>query len=144
MSQDAVDLWSRAGRSLASAAKLTGDDPDSAASRAYYAAFYAVSALFALQGRTFTKHRAVETAVHRDLVNQKLWSTDLGEAFSELVRLRRTGDYGGRIHVPSDEARGFSYEPPSFNALLKDLVRDETNFDWPRITSNDCSIAEAV
>jgi len=104
MSQDAVELWSRAVRTLASATKLTGDDPDSAASRAYYAAFYVVSALFALQGRTFTKHRAVETAVHRDLVNQKLWSAELGEAFSELVRLRRTGDYGGRLHVSSDEA----------------------------------------
>jgi uncharacterized protein (UPF0332 family) len=104
MSQDAADLWSRAVRTLASATKLTDDDPDSAASRAYYSAFYAVSALFALQGRMFTKHRAVEAAVHRDLVNQKLWSADLGEAFSELVRLRRTGDYGGRIHVSSNDA----------------------------------------
>jgi len=104
MSQDAADLWSRAVRTLASATKLTDDDPDSAASRAYYSAFYAVSALFALQGRMFTKHRAVEAAGHRDLVNQKLWSADLGEAFSELVRLRRTGDYGGRIHVSSNDA----------------------------------------
>jgi hypothetical protein len=31
MIQDTADLWSRAVRSLASAAKLTGDDPDSAA-----------------------------------------------------------------------------------------------------------------
>jgi uncharacterized protein (UPF0332 family) len=129
MSQDAADLWSRAVRPLVSAAKLTDDDPDSAASRAYYAAFYAVSALFTLQDRTFTKHRAVETAVHRDLVNQKLWSTDLGEAFSELVRLRRTGDYGGRIHVPSDEAEA------AVNKARRILqaVHDASPQDFPKL-----------
>jgi len=84
---------------------LVSEDPDAAASRAYYAAFYAVSALFALQGKTFTKHRAVEAAVHRDLVKPGTWSRDLGGDFSELVRLRRTGDYGGRSHVSLDEAQ---------------------------------------
>ena len=106
MNQDARELWNRAVRSLETSAKLVGDDPDAAASRAYYAAFYAVSALFALQGRTFTKHRAVETAVHRDLVKPGIWITDLGEDFSELARLRKTGDYGGRVHVLPDEAEG--------------------------------------
>jgi hypothetical protein len=35
---------------------------------AYHAVFHAVSALFALQGKTFTMHRALEASVHRDLV----------------------------------------------------------------------------
>jgi uncharacterized protein (UPF0332 family) len=71
----------------------------------YYAAFHAVSALFALQGKTFTKHRALEAAVHRDLVRTQMWAVDLGAAFSWLVRLRRTGDYGGSMHVSLDEAQ---------------------------------------
>jgi len=41
----------------------------------------------------------------RNLVKPGTWSTDLGEAFSWLVRLRGTGDYGGRIHVPLSEAQ---------------------------------------
>ena len=105
MNQDARDLWTRTVRSHKTATKLVSEDPDAAASRAYYAAFYAVSALFALQGKTFTKHRAVEAAVHRDLVKPGTWPEDLGEAFSWLVRLRRTGDYGGGIHVSPDEAQ---------------------------------------
>jgi uncharacterized protein (UPF0332 family) len=105
MNQETNDLWLRAVRSYKSAAKLADEDPDSAASRAYYAAFHAVSALFALQGKTFTQHRAVEAAVHRDLVHSKTWSTELGAAFSWLVRLRRTGDYGGSMHVSLDEAQ---------------------------------------
>ena len=105
MNQETHELWIRAVRSCKSASKLAEEDPDSAASRAYYAAFYAVSALFALQGKTFTQHRAVEAAVHRDLVQSKTWSVDLGAAFSWLVRLRRTGDYGGSMHVSLDEAQ---------------------------------------
>jgi uncharacterized protein (UPF0332 family) len=105
MSQETDDLWLRAVRSCKSASKLAAEDPDSAASRAYYAAFYAVSALFALQGKTFTQHRAVEAAVHRDLVHAHVWSVELGAAFSWLVRLRRTGDYGGSMHVSPDEAQ---------------------------------------
>lgn len=105
MNQDARDLWTRAVRSHTTSAKLAEEDPDSAASRAYYAAFYAVSAWFALQGKTFTKHRALEAAVHRNLVKPGTWPVDLGAAFSWLVRLRRTGDYGGTKHVSPDEAR---------------------------------------
>jgi uncharacterized protein (UPF0332 family) len=105
MNQEAHDLWLRAVRSYKTASKLVKEDPDAAASRAYYAAFYAVSGLFALQGKTFTQHRAVEAAVHRDLVQAKTWSVDLGASFSWLVRLRRTGDYGGSMHVSPDEAK---------------------------------------
>jgi uncharacterized protein (UPF0332 family) len=48
MNQEALALWLRAVRSYKSAAKLADEDPDAAASRTYYAAFHAVSALFAL------------------------------------------------------------------------------------------------
>ena len=34
-----------------------------------------------------------------------LWSEAVRPAFSWLVRLRRTGDYGGSMHVSLDEAQ---------------------------------------
>ena len=105
MKTEALVLWDRAIRTLNTASVHTIDDPDSAASRAYYAVFHAVSALFALQGKTFTKHTALEAAVHRDLVRSGMWSTDLGATFSWLANLRYTGDYGGAVHVSPDEAQ---------------------------------------
>lgn len=61
--------WDRAREAFRSAQLLVAHNGfDSAVSRAYYAAFHAVTALFALEGRTFTKHSALEAAVHRDLV----------------------------------------------------------------------------
>ncbi len=56
MKEFAAVEWDRAGRALESARQLVDTDPDSAASRAYYAAFHALTAMFALHGQTFTKH----------------------------------------------------------------------------------------
>jgi hypothetical protein len=64
----AADLWRRANEALRTAEADLAVSHDAAASRAYYAAFYAVSALFAWEGREFAKHSAVHAAVHRDLV----------------------------------------------------------------------------
>jgi uncharacterized protein (UPF0332 family) len=68
-------------------------------SRAYYAAFHAATALFALDGRIFTKHAALEAAVHRDLVKDGKWPGELGRDFSFCVELRGVGDYGTDVRV---------------------------------------------
>ena len=71
--------WDRALEAFQAATLLLAHQAfDSAASRAYYAVFHAASALFALEGRTLTKHSALEAAVHRDLVKEGRWSADLG------------------------------------------------------------------
>lgn len=104
MSELAKALLERAETSLKGARALLGIDPDGSASRAYYSAFNAVSALFAERGRTFVKHKAVETAVHRDLVLAGIWPRDLGADYSFLHRLRDAGDYGGETHVSEESA----------------------------------------
>ena len=60
--------------------------------------------MFALEGKTFSKHAAVESAVHRDLVKPGLWPVDRGKDYSLLFKLRSTGDYGGAEHVSDEEA----------------------------------------
>lgn len=106
MNPYAVDLWGRAQKALVAAERELTLDPDLAASRAYYAAFYAVSALFALEERTFTRHSAVESAVHRDLVKTGRWSVELGAAYSSLIQARETADYGGVEHLAPEDAHG--------------------------------------
>lgn len=102
----AIDLWERAKRSLATAqADMAAGDSDAAASRAYYAAFYAVSALFALEGKSFKKHSAVDAAIHRDLVSTGRWPAALGADYRALLDLRYVGDYGGIDHVTAEQGR---------------------------------------
>ena len=104
MNKYAADLWDRSKEALQTAQTDLAVSSDAAASRAYYAAFYAVSALFALEDKEFTKHSQVRAAVHRDLVKAGRWPMERGEDYSFLLRLRETGDYGGSQHVSADEA----------------------------------------
>ncbi len=96
--------WQRAGRALASARQLIESDPDSAASRAYYAAFHGLTAVLALRGQTFTKHTAVRAALHRDLVGPGELPPPCGRDYDFLLDLRETGDYGGLVQVSADSA----------------------------------------
>jgi uncharacterized protein (UPF0332 family) len=104
VNEQAISLWERALKSLESAENLLAGDPDGSSSRAYYSAFYAVSAFFAIQGKSFSKHSAVESAVHRDLVKAGVWSVELGEYYSYLRGTRARGDYGGIEHVSRKDA----------------------------------------
>lgn len=61
--QEIAEMWQRALDALRAAnTLLTAGFPDFAASRAYYATFYAAAALLLAAGQTFTKHRGVLTA----------------------------------------------------------------------------------
>ena len=86
------------------ARQVVETDPDSAASRSYYAAFHALTALFALRGQSFNKHTALRAALHRDLIKPGKWAADLGPAFDFLMDLRETGDYGGLMRVSPESA----------------------------------------
>jgi uncharacterized protein (UPF0332 family) len=97
-------LWNRAFESLAGARILVDVDSNAAASRAYYAAFHAISALFGHEGRAFKKHTEVLASVHRDLVHAGRWPVELGAAFSHLSSQRRIGDYGAIGRVSTEEA----------------------------------------
>ncbi|MEA3367514.1 MAG: HEPN domain-containing protein [Planctomycetota bacterium] len=104
MSEVATDFWERCLDALRVARRALSTSPDLSAASAYYSAFYAVSAHFALGGHTFRKHTALEAAVHRDLVKGKGWPSHLGSAYSRLNELRHVGHYGGSKHVTPAEA----------------------------------------
>ena len=105
MNDEVAALWSRALSDLDAAESLSGlEFHDAAASRAYYSAFSAVSALFLSEGRSFRKHSQLESAVHRDLVHSGRWEVSLGADFSFLRSLRATGDYGSVIRVNEGES----------------------------------------
>jgi uncharacterized protein (UPF0332 family) len=97
--------WNKANKSLVAAKTLIEIDPDSSVSRAYYAAFHAVTALFALDGKAFTKHTALRAAVHRELVKEGKWHKDLGTDYDYLLELREIGDYGGMTAVTMSDAQ---------------------------------------
>jgi uncharacterized protein (UPF0332 family) len=98
-------LIQKALRAFESAQLLAETDPDACVNRAYYAAFHMVSAYFALKDKSFIKHSAVESSVHRDLVKTGVWDKSLGVDYSFLLRLRQLGDYGNLINIQISEAK---------------------------------------
>jgi len=101
----ARNQWERAQRTLKTAVALIESDPESAASRAYYAAFHALTALFALRSRSFKKHMALRAALHKELIKTDLWPVELGRDYDFLMDLREISDYSGVARVSEENAR---------------------------------------
>lgn len=99
------DFLQRAQKSLETANMITESDADTAASKAYYAVFYAFSAYFSKSGKFFKSHAGVETAADNDLIRAGILNPDIGSDYNWLAALRSTGDYGGSTHVSIPDAK---------------------------------------
>ncbi len=77
---------------------------DIAASRAYYAAFYAASALLVNKGLDSGKHSGVIALIHQHFVKTGELDKEQGKNLNWLFELRGVGDYGVSVHVASGEA----------------------------------------
>ena len=77
---------------------------DFAASLAYYAAFYASTALLLWEEREFRKHSGVIAAIHHSFVKTGKLDDKYGKDLNWLFELRGVGDYGVTAHVPEQEA----------------------------------------
>ena len=95
----------RAEQAVTAAQKLLLDGYcDFAASRAYYAVFYAASALLLQEGLEFRKHSGVIATIHQRFVKTGRMEKEFGKNLNWLFELRSIGDYGVTAHVPAADA----------------------------------------
>lgn len=64
-----------------------------AINRAYYAVFYAATAVFVDRGLRFRKHAGVRAAVHRELIKKSVLPVEMGRLYDRLFEDRQHGDY---------------------------------------------------
>ncbi|MEQ1735608.1 MAG: HEPN domain-containing protein [Rhodoglobus sp.] len=127
MTSAADSEWDRARRCLESAELLLDSgDPDSAASRAYYAVFHAATAFFLGEGAEFGKHEAVESAIHRDLVRTGRIPREIGSSYSAMRELRLVGDYGLDENVTAEDARDALQQAARFLTVLQALAEKQS------------------
>ncbi|MBN2129607.1 MAG: HEPN domain-containing protein [Sedimentisphaerales bacterium] len=98
---------------------------DFAASRAYYAAFYAATALLLSREREFSKHSGIIAAIHKHFVKTGILSQKDGENLNWLFELRDIGDYGTTVHVPQEDARQAIDAAQLFIEAVKKLLRED-------------------
>jgi len=106
------------------AAKLLLDSnfSDFAASRAYYAVFYAATALLLNDEQEFSKHSGVIAAIHRQFIRTEKLPKELGRTLNWLFELRSIGDYGETRRVPSEEAATAIQSASRFLEAVKALL----------------------
>ena len=113
----------RAEQSIRAAQELTaGGFYDFAASRAYYAAFYAATAALLGEGLDLSKHSGVIAAIHQRFIKTGKLSKDQGKELNWLFELRNVGDYGVTVHVSQQDAARAIQAADSFLQAIKSLI----------------------
>ena len=95
---------------------------DVSASRAYYAAFYAASALLLSEDIDTSKHSGVIALIHQHFVKSGKLGNDQGRNLNWLFELRSVGDYGVSLHVTVEDARRAVLVAEDFLRSVKSLL----------------------
>ena len=122
--QEAVRYWCElADEALASArSELAAGRLGFALNRGYYACFYAASAVFLQEGRTFRKHAGVRTAVHAHLVKPGRISADLGQWYDRLFDQRLQADYTAMVQFDKSTVREAVEQAGQFVDYMRRLL----------------------
>jgi uncharacterized protein (UPF0332 family) len=83
---------------------LAASAPGDAASRAYYAAFHAVSAALLAHGHAYSSHAQVLGAFNRDFVRAGAFPREFTSTLTRLFEDRQTGDYDPTTSLDPAEA----------------------------------------
>lgn len=114
----------RAEQSIQAARQLvSGGYYDFAASRAYYAAFYAATAGLLSEGVELSKHSTVIASIHQRFVKTGKLSKEQGKTLNWLFELRSVGDYGGTAHVSRSQVEQAIRVAEEFLSAIKSLLR---------------------
>jgi uncharacterized protein (UPF0332 family) len=98
---------------------------DFVASRAYYAAFYAATAVLLCEELEFSKHSGVIAFIHREFVKTGRLDKRHGKNLNWLFELRGVGDYGATIHVSRRDAERAIKVAAEFLDAIEALIDEE-------------------
>ena len=97
-----------------------------AINRSYYAAFYAVKAVLALDERDFKRHKDVIAYFNQNYVASEILPKDIGRKIARLQQRREKSDYDDFYIASKEEAEEQIGNAKSIIAAIQDyLVRKE-------------------
>jgi len=95
-----------------------------AASRAYYAMFYAAEALLLSKGLSFSRHSAVIAAFGEHFAKTRLLPPKLHRYLIQGFEERQVGDYGTEVEISSRAAELAIQPARKFLAVATDYLRE--------------------
>lgn len=119
-----VGFWLRkAGEALESAqSEALAGRLDFAVNRAYYACFYAASAVLLRMGKKFVKHSGLRAAVHQDLVKVGKLDAKWGKAFDRIFENRQSADYVELWEFETDQVEAIVRDAEGFVQEMRRLL----------------------
>lgn len=98
-------MWASAREKLDSAQLLhSGGHYNDSLSRSYYSAFHAVTLLFFLQKKSFSKHSTLIGNFNREFIFSGILPKELGKILNSLYESRQSGDYDVFLAASSEES----------------------------------------
>ena len=95
-----------------------------AVNRAYYACFYAASAVLLKEGVVFKKHTGVRAAVHRNLVKTGRLDTSWGRFYDKVFENRQRGDYLELVQFDQEQVHEIIQLASGFVSQMKQLLNN--------------------
>ena len=126
MTESVQELLDKAAQSIGAAELLLRDSYiDFAASRTYYAMFYAVEALLLSREYSFSKHSAVISAFGKQFVKTGIFDSRFHRYLLNSFDLRNAGDYGSLHAVSEEKARQTIEEARELLGAIKQYLEAE-------------------
>lgn len=122
--EDVIAYWmNQASEALASArSEQKAGRCVFAVNRAYYACFYAASAVMMKIGETFKKHTGVRAAVHRQLIRSGKVDAKWGAFYDLVFESRKRGDYQEMVSFSPEETEELISKSERFVDLMKGIL----------------------
>jgi uncharacterized protein (UPF0332 family) len=93
--------------------------------RIYYSMFYAVQAVLALSGISFSKHGQVKAYLNRELIKQNILPLELGKIYNKAFEYRQKFDYMD-FAIPDREMTDSYLEAAAkFLSAIKEYIQKE-------------------
>lgn len=122
--QEVTEYWMRkSAEALESArSELEAGRLDFSVNRAYYACFYAASAVLLKMGKKFVKHSGLRGAVHKDLVKAGLMDRKWGKTFDRVFENRQSADYTAMHNFEKEQVEEMVAESEDFIKQMERLL----------------------
>lgn len=125
MNESVQPLLEKARRYLRSADLLrAASDFDSAASRLYYAMFFAAEAALLVKGLAFRSHRGVLSAFGQQLVKTGALPTELHQWLLDAFDKRQLGDYVPVSQLDEQDIRDLQVKAAAFVDAIERWLRE--------------------
>ncbi len=96
-----------------------------AINRSYYASFYAVKAVLAMEGTDFKRHKDVVAYFNKNYVAIEIFDKKLGRMLANLQQTRETSDYDDFFIASKEDAETQCESAECIIEAVKKFLKDE-------------------